>query len=88
MRRIPMTMQDWIVKLEGFLSLNDRDILKHAGTISHELAIKKAEQEYDVFHQKRLTEEARRESDFDGMVKAIESQDKKKLSGGKSDEEE
>ncbi|MDD4973721.1 MAG: RhuM family protein [Bacteriovorax sp.] len=33
-RRIPMSMNDWITKLEGFLSLNDRDILNHAGKIS------------------------------------------------------
>jgi len=32
MRRVPMTMQDWIKKLDGFLGLNDRDILTHAGT--------------------------------------------------------
>ena len=37
MRRIPMYMKDWVEKLNGFLSLNDRDILHHAGTISHEI---------------------------------------------------
>ena len=38
MRRIPMYMNDWIEKLHGFLSLNDREILNHAGKISHQLA--------------------------------------------------
>jgi hypothetical protein len=38
MRRIPMRMNDWIKKLNGFLSLNDRKILEHAGKISHETA--------------------------------------------------
>ena len=33
-RRISMTMKDWITKLEGFLSLNDREILNHAGKVS------------------------------------------------------
>ncbi|HSN23989.1 MAG TPA: virulence RhuM family protein, partial [Methylomicrobium sp.] len=35
MRRIPMHMADWITKLDGFLKLNDRNILEHAGRISH-----------------------------------------------------
>lgn len=38
MRRVPMHMADWIEKLNGFLTLNDRDILTHAGRISHEMA--------------------------------------------------
>ena len=54
MRRIPMTMHEWITKLDGFLSLNDRDILAHAGKISHDMAQQLAEQEYDKFHQQRL----------------------------------
>ncbi len=43
MRRIPMTMADWITKLDGFLTLNDRDILSHAGKISHQMAKQIAE---------------------------------------------
>lgn len=39
----------------GFLSLNDRNILDHAGKISHELAVDKAEQEYEKFHKHRIT---------------------------------
>lgn len=58
MRRITMSMRDWIKKLDGFLSLNDRDILTHAGKISHEMARQLAEQEYDKFHQTRLQAEA------------------------------
>ena len=49
MRRVPMHMADWIVKLDGFLKLNDRDILAHAGRISHEMAQAKAELEYDKY---------------------------------------
>ncbi len=58
MRRIPMSMIDWLGKLDGFLSLNDRDILNHAGKISHQIAKQLAEQEYDKFHQQRLQNEA------------------------------
>ena len=49
MRRIPMHMTDWISKLDAFLALNERDILTHAGRISHEMAQSKAELEYDKY---------------------------------------
>jgi hypothetical protein len=58
-RRIPMCMKDWIGKLNGFLSLNDREILFHTGAISHTLAIENAEREYLKFKdadQKMITD--------------------------------
>lgn len=54
MRRIPMYMRDWIEKLHGFLTLNDRAVLQHSGSISHAKAIEKAEQEYEKFNHKRI----------------------------------
>ena len=71
MRRIPMYMQDWITKLNGFLSLNDREILDHAGKISHELAVEHSEKEYNLFHQKRMQESNKKESDFDKAIQNI-----------------
>jgi len=71
MRRIPMHMQDWIAKLDGFLSLNERGILDNAGTISHELAVHHAEQEYDTFHQQRLAENTTLPDDFEKSIKAL-----------------
>ncbi len=68
MRRIPMYMKDWIEKLHGFLKLNDRNILEHAGKISHQVAIEKAEKEYDKYLVKRNNAI---ESDFDKAVKKI-----------------
>ena len=76
MRRIPMTMQDWVHKLDGFLTINDRDILTHAGRISHELAKQLAEREYEKFHHQRLVE-AGAGSDFDQAVKQLETAKKK-----------
>jgi len=58
MRRIPMSMVDWLNKLDGFLTLNDRSILNHAGKVSHQMAKVLAEQEYDKFHHQRLTSSA------------------------------
>lgn len=71
MRRIPMYMKDWIKKLDGFLAINDRDILNHAGKISHEMAKKLAEAEYEKFHQKRLLESDTQPSDFDMVIAQI-----------------
>lgn len=73
LRRIPMHMKDWINKLDGFLSINDRDILNHAGKVSHEIAKQIAESEYDKYAAKRLTESGNFLSDFDVVVKQIEA---------------
>ena len=42
-------MGDWIAKLNDFLKLSDRELLTHAGTISRDEALTKAEAEYDKF---------------------------------------
>ena len=73
MRRVPMNMKDWIKKLDGFLSLNERDILTHAGTISHELAVEYAEKHYEQYRQERIKSHDTLESDFDKSVKIIAS---------------
>ena len=69
-RRIPMTMKNWIKKLNGFLQLNERDILEHAGSVSHLEAKEKAENEYAKFHQKRqLTEKQKADREFEQMAR-------------------
>ena len=65
-RRVAMTMRDWITKLEGLLSLNDREILRNAGNVSTELARNHAERAFVAF---RAVEDRRFESDFDRAVK-------------------
>jgi hypothetical protein len=47
------TMQEWEEKLDAFLSFNERDILTHAGKVSHEIAEKLAHQHYQQFDTKR-----------------------------------
>jgi hypothetical protein len=71
MRRVPMHMADWVQKLDGFLTLNERDILTHAGRISHEMAQAKAEMEYDKF--RALTSGAPRpvDADFEEVTKDL-----------------
>lgn len=67
-RRVPMAMRDWIAKLEGFLTLNDREILQNAGKVSAELAKTHAEQEFEKFRER---ENLALESDFDQLVKQL-----------------
>lgn len=52
----PMYMRDWIQKLRLVLTMNEKNILEHAGTISHELAVEKATQEYTRYkeHQREI----------------------------------
>lgn len=80
MRRVKMYMENWLEKLNGFLSLNDRDILKDAGRISHDMASKLAENQYDEFNKKRIEWTDKQGSDFDETVKKIESE-KNRLEG-------
>jgi len=67
-RRIPMTMQDWITKLEGFLRLNDREVLTNAGKVSAELAKEHAEREFTEY---RRVEDHTLESDFDRAIQQL-----------------
>ncbi|GMU87345.1 MAG: hypothetical protein AMXMBFR48_25860 [Ignavibacteriales bacterium] len=67
-RNIPMTMKDWIEKLNGFLQFNDYSVLQNAGKISHEIAISLAAGEYDKF---RVIQDKSFESDFDKEVKKL-----------------
>jgi hypothetical protein len=77
MRRIPMYMKAWIEKLHGFLSLNDRNILSHAGAISHEMAKEFAENQYEKFNQKRIEWMDRQASDFDKTIQQLPPKQKK-----------
>ena len=49
LNRIPMTMRDWMERLHQFLTMTGREVLAHAGQISHEAAMHKARVEYDKF---------------------------------------
>ena len=52
LQRKPMAMTDWISKLDDFLKLSDREILDHAGNISHHDAKEKAETQLEAYRQK------------------------------------
>ena len=56
MQQTPMYMKDWIARLDAVISLNGRELLTHAGKISHEMAIAKSGLEYKKFkdEQKKI----------------------------------
>ncbi|NCD42492.1 MAG: hydroxyacid dehydrogenase [Bacteroidia bacterium] len=54
LNRKPMTMQDWIGQLDAFLTMTGRELLEHAGTVSHEKAMKKAHAEYERHREEQL----------------------------------
>jgi hypothetical protein len=61
-RKIPMSMQDWSERLDGFLEFNGNEILVGAGKISHEQAKLHAETEFEKY---RIIQDRLYESDFD-----------------------
>ena len=64
-RNIPMTMEDWEQRLNGFLKLWDRDVLQDNGKISAELARAKAESEFEKY---RIVQDKLYQSDFDKLL--------------------
>ena len=50
-QRKPMRMNDWVERLDAILSINGRDLLSHRGVISHDMAVKKSEIEYEKYKQ-------------------------------------
>lgn len=58
-QQTPMYMKDWVARLDSILQLNGRELLTHAGSISHQMAVEKAETEYQKYkiEQKTLEKE-------------------------------
>lgn len=57
MQRTPMYMKDWIARLDAVISLNGRELLTHAGKISHEMAKAKSELEYQKYKETQKEQE-------------------------------
>jgi hypothetical protein len=48
-QRTPMYMADWVQRLDSILQLNGRELLSHAGKVSHEIALKKSGEEFEKY---------------------------------------
>lgn len=65
-RQIPMTMQDWEVRLNRFIEITDRNVLKDPGKVSVEIAKAHALSEFEKY---RIVQDRLFESDFDRLIK-------------------
>ncbi|MBU6323893.1 MAG: virulence RhuM family protein [Bacteroidetes bacterium] len=74
-RQIPMKMADWVTRLDAFLQFNEYQILKDAGKVSHEVAMKLAGTEYEKF---RVIQDRNFVSDFEHEIKKISEKPKRK----------
>ncbi len=76
LNRKPMYMKDWIAKLDDFLKVSEREILKHAGKVSHAAAIEKARGEYEKFRKQVLEEPSPVEQHFIEAVREVKQLEK------------
>ena len=67
-----LDMIDWVVKLDDFLKISDREILTHAGTVSHEKALRKAHEEYEKYRHAMLEQPTPVEQLFMETAKKLE----------------
>ncbi len=84
LNRRPMYMVDWIAKLDEFLKLAEREVLAHAGSLSHAEAVQKAELEFEAFTAARRALPSPVEQHFDEAmknVKQLERGRREKLKG-------
>jgi len=65
-QQTPMYMEDWIARLDSIIQLNGRELLTHAGKISHQMALEKAALEYDKYR------EAQRKIQHDESLRELE----------------
>lgn len=68
-----MTMSDWIEELDNQIIQNKRKLLEGNGKISHKEAIEKAEKEFEIYREREMKQ---LESDFDKVIKMLNSNNK------------
>ena len=74
MNQVPMYMKNWIESLDYFIKMAGKDVLQNAGLVSHEQAIKKANEEYEKFREKHKNDLSEVEKHF---IKQLETSAKK-----------
>ena len=66
-----MYMKDWVEKLDAFLQFNEKEVLKHKGKISHEVAVALALDEYEKY---RVIQDKAYVSDFDKLLLEVKKE--------------
>lgn len=72
MREIPMTMEDWEIRLNRFIEATDRKVLQDAGKVTAEIAKAHAESEFEKY---RVIQDQLFESDFDKELKKLQQKE-------------
>ncbi|NLW32943.1 MAG: virulence RhuM family protein [Fibrobacter sp.] len=71
-QRKPMYMKDWIARLDAIISLNGRELLEHAGAISHNMAVEKAALEFNKYKDsQKLLEREQSLKELESDIKAL-----------------
>ena len=68
-RHIPMTMEDWVKRIDIYLQADDLEVLKDAGKITAEIAKAKAETEFEKY---RIIQDRLFVSDYDKYLLELE----------------
>ncbi len=77
--RKPMYMKDWINKLNDFMTLNDKEILEHAGRISAKMAKELADSEYEKYNKRRIEiEDVKEMKQLEDVLKKLENKKREK----------
>jgi hypothetical protein len=72
LQQTPMYMKDWIARLDSLLQLNGRELLTHAGKISHEKALQKSEAEFEKFKTgQRISEKEQSLKEIEEDIKKL-----------------
>lgn len=71
-QQTPMYMADWIKRLNAILQLNGRELLTHAGKISHEKALEKSNEEYQKYKvAKKIIEKEQSLKEIESDIKKL-----------------
>lgn len=81
LNQTPMYMKDWTERLNDFLKMTGKEILQHAGSISHEQAIDKAKMEFEKFKAQNENQLSQAEEDFIKQIERTAKKIKKKKDG-------
>jgi len=77
-QRTPMYMKDWIQRLDAIIQLNGRELLTHAGKISHQSALDKSAAEFEKYQEsQRVAEREASLRELEGDIKSLKLPRKK-----------
>ncbi|MDQ7037546.1 MAG: RhuM family protein, partial [Anaerolineae bacterium] len=70
----PMYMADWVKKLDGFIALNDKEVLTSSGKVSRKAMESKVRKQLESYRKRKMAEEALAEDEFNKMLDEAEQE--------------